>query len=202
MSHIDEQSDGQYVLAYNHHFVAFRLLDGLAEVNFTHKSHMWEQCMLADNVTSKPIQFCSKTFQYIVNVPMMDGIFKISQTDEMSFHTCHVSMLHPLPSAQQSGQSGIDLVGGSFPGSQARAICLGVRSASFLFHVCPLTPLLSSHPHLRLTLPNLVEELFDFGKWFERLWHITTLLGAHSCHSNRPLGITGASACKIKPKST
>ena len=50
--------------------------------------------------------------------------------------------------------------------------------ASFLFHVCPLTPLLSSHPHLCLTLPNLVEELFAFGKWFERRWHITTLLGA------------------------
>ena len=56
VARIDKHNDGQYILCYNKHFVAFRILDGDAEINFTHKSHAWKKCWVSSCVT-KPVEF-------------------------------------------------------------------------------------------------------------------------------------------------
>ena len=73
---IDATKDGQYILAYQRHFVAFRILDGFAEINFTHRSHIWQPCCLS-TFSSQPVQRLSDKGLWIVNPALLDGIFQI-----------------------------------------------------------------------------------------------------------------------------
>lgn len=73
---IDKHNDGQYILCYNKHFVAFRILDGDAEINFTHKSHAWKKCWVSSCVT-KPVEFHANLGAYVVDESLLDGLFRI-----------------------------------------------------------------------------------------------------------------------------
>ncbi len=97
---IDKHNDGQYILCYNKHFVAFRILDGDAEINFTHKSHAWKKCWVSSCVT-KPVEFHANLGAYVVDESLLDGLFQICSA-------CHL----PAPAEN-------DLVDGSCSSSQA-----------------------------------------------------------------------------------
>ena len=73
---IDKHNDGQYILCYNKHFVAFRILDGDAEINFTHKSHAWKKCWVSSCVT-KPVEFHANLGAYVDDESLLDGLFQI-----------------------------------------------------------------------------------------------------------------------------
>lgn len=55
--------------------MAFRILEGVAEVNFSHRSHAWHPCKLVQN-TSCPLQQLSG--RYVLNQALLDGVFEIS----------------------------------------------------------------------------------------------------------------------------
>lgn len=97
---IDKHNDGQYILCYNKHFVAFRILEGDAEINFTHKSHAWKKCWVSSCVT-KPVEFHANLGAYVVDESLLDGLFQICSA-------CHL----PAPAEN-------DLVDGSCSSSQA-----------------------------------------------------------------------------------
>jgi len=80
---INKHNDGQYILCYNKHFVAFRILDGDAEINFTHKSHAWRKCWVSSCVT-KPVEFHANLGAYVVDESLLDGLFQICSA-------CHCS---------------------------------------------------------------------------------------------------------------
>ena len=55
--------------------MAFRILEGVAEVNFSHRSHAWHPCKLVQNM-SRPLQQLSG--RYVLNQALLDGVFEIS----------------------------------------------------------------------------------------------------------------------------
>ena len=80
--------------------MAFRILDGDAEINFAHKSHAWKKCWVSSCVT-KPVEFHANLGAYVVDESLLDGLFQICSA-------CH------LPAPAQN-----DLVDGSCSSSQA-----------------------------------------------------------------------------------
>ena len=52
------------------------MLDGFAEINFTHRSHIWQPCRLS-TFTAQPLQHLSDEGFWIVNQALLDGIFQI-----------------------------------------------------------------------------------------------------------------------------
>eukprot|EP00435_Cladocopium_sp_Y103_P008302 s3962_g2.t1 len=76
-SRIDQDREGKYILAYSKHFVAFRILDGAPDVNFSHRSHEWHPCKLVQN-TSRPLM--QQSGRYLLNQALLDGVFEIGRS--------------------------------------------------------------------------------------------------------------------------
>ena len=62
---------------YSKHFVAFRILEGVPEVNFSHRSHAWHPCKLVQS-TPRPLQ--QQSGRYLLNQTLLDGVFQIDNT--------------------------------------------------------------------------------------------------------------------------
>eukprot|EP00438_Fugacium_kawagutii_P009986 Skav234405 [mRNA] locus=scaffold873:368159:373264:+ [translate_table: standard] len=83
VSHIDVAHDGQYLLLYQEHFVAFRILENQAEINFTHRSHTWHSCLLSE-CNEKPVEYLPAVSKYVVDASLMDGLFRICDDSSSS----------------------------------------------------------------------------------------------------------------------
>ena len=62
--------EGRYVLFYNEHFVGFRVLEGECQVNFTRRTHLWEEAALSFS-RRQPLWFDDETNSWAINGSMV-----------------------------------------------------------------------------------------------------------------------------------
>ena len=81
VAHGDIVEHGDYIIAFNSHFIGLRArADGL-KVNETNRTHLWQDARLSD-ASPSPLTRCRETRKMLLNMKHVDGVFKIQVAED------------------------------------------------------------------------------------------------------------------------